>query len=81
MDAVPNSFIDYDSVADLYDLYATADYDVPFFASEVTGRFNQEVSAEETGRAGFVRAGRPGEVPGCADSHVPPVKAGRESSR
>lgn len=27
--------IDYDSIADLYDLYVTADYDVPFFVSEV----------------------------------------------
>lgn len=27
--------IDYDSVAELYDLYVTADYDVPFFLSEV----------------------------------------------
>jgi ubiquinone/menaquinone biosynthesis C-methylase UbiE len=28
--------IDYDLVADLYDLYVTADYDVPFFVAEVT---------------------------------------------
>ncbi len=27
--------IDYDSVAEIYDLYVTADYDVPFFLSEV----------------------------------------------
>lgn len=29
------SGIDYDSVADLYDLYVTADYDAPFFVSKV----------------------------------------------
>jgi SAM-dependent methyltransferase len=27
--------IDYDGIAELYDLYATADYDIPFFLSEV----------------------------------------------
>jgi SAM-dependent methyltransferase len=27
--------IDYDSIAEIYDLYATADYDLPFFVSEV----------------------------------------------
>jgi SAM-dependent methyltransferase len=27
--------IDYDSIAEIYDLYATADYDIPFFVSEV----------------------------------------------
>jgi SAM-dependent methyltransferase len=27
--------IDYDSVAEIYDLYVTADYDVPFFLSEI----------------------------------------------
>jgi SAM-dependent methyltransferase len=27
--------IDYDSIAEIYDLYVTADYDVPFFLSEV----------------------------------------------
>ncbi len=26
--------IDYDNIADLYDLYVTADYDIPFFVSE-----------------------------------------------
>src|SRR5574341_112697 len=26
--------IDYDSIADIYDLYVTADYDIPFFVSE-----------------------------------------------
>jgi hypothetical protein len=26
--------IDYDSIAEIYDLYVTADYDVPFFLSE-----------------------------------------------
>ncbi len=34
-----NSFtmppIDYDSVAEIYDLYVRADYDVPFFVSEI----------------------------------------------
>lgn len=29
--------IDYDSIAEIYDLYVTADYDVPFFVSEVAG--------------------------------------------
>lgn len=29
--------IDYDSIAEIYDLYVTADYDVPFFLSEVKG--------------------------------------------
>lgn len=29
--------IDYDSVAEIYDLYVTADYDVPFFLSETRG--------------------------------------------
>jgi SAM-dependent methyltransferase len=27
--------IDYDAIAEIYDLYATADYDIPFFLSEV----------------------------------------------
>src|SRR5512136_1779589 len=27
--------IDYDGIAEIYDLYATADYDIPFFVSEV----------------------------------------------
>jgi SAM-dependent methyltransferase len=27
--------IDYDNIADIYDLYVTADYDVPFFMSEI----------------------------------------------
>jgi SAM-dependent methyltransferase len=27
--------IDYDSIAEIYDLYATVDYDIPFFVSEV----------------------------------------------
>ena len=29
-----NPQIDYDSVAELYDLHVTADYDIPFFLSE-----------------------------------------------
>ena len=29
--------IDYDSIAEIYDLYVTADYDVPFFVSETAG--------------------------------------------
>jgi hypothetical protein len=29
-----NPQIDYDSVAEIYDLYVTADYDIPFFLSE-----------------------------------------------
>ena len=29
-----NLQIDYDSVAEIYDLYVTADYDIPFFLSE-----------------------------------------------
>lgn len=29
--------IDYDSIAEIYDLYAAADYDVPFFLSEIRG--------------------------------------------
>ncbi len=28
--------IDYDSVAEIYDLYVTADYDIPFFLHEAT---------------------------------------------
>jgi hypothetical protein len=28
--------IDYDSVAEIYDLYVTADYDIPFFLAETT---------------------------------------------
>jgi SAM-dependent methyltransferase len=28
-------YIDYDSIAEIYDLYVTADYDVPFFLAEV----------------------------------------------
>jgi SAM-dependent methyltransferase len=27
--------IDYDSIAEIYDIYATSDYDIPFFVSEV----------------------------------------------
>lgn len=34
--------IDYDSIAEIYDLYVTADYDVPFFLSEV-GKTNGPV--------------------------------------
>jgi SAM-dependent methyltransferase len=29
--------IDYDSIAEIYDLYAATDYDVPFFRSEIRG--------------------------------------------
>jgi len=32
---MPAKPIDYDSIADIYDLYVTADYDVAFFTSEV----------------------------------------------
>jgi len=34
--------IDYDSIAETYDLYTTADYDIPFFLSE-TARTNGTV--------------------------------------
>ena len=34
-DLKPALQIDYDSIAEIYDLYVTADYDVPFFLSEV----------------------------------------------
>lgn len=43
--------IDYDSVAEIYDLYVTADYDIPFFLTEargVTGRVVELTSG--TGR-------------------------------
>lgn len=33
----PSLQIDYDSIAEIYDLYVKADYDVPFFLSEIQG--------------------------------------------